>query len=544
MAIPTRLGPLTKRKKWVIGWVFAYAILLLISHAVRLRHQDPWTAPDTLMSVSLPVRQALHGEEEPGVVIRYIDTAPHAGADTPVILLVHGSPMGGTDVFPELADRLKGLGRILAPDLPGFGYSTRTVDDYGFASHADYLIAYLDQLQVRQVHLVAYSMGGGAAIHMATAAPDRIASLTLISSIGVQELELLGDYHLNHALHGLQLGALWAVQELTPHMGFLDRFSLNTHFARNFFDSDQRPLRKLLRQISQPTLILHGENDPFVPFAAAREHHRLVPHSDLKTLPGGHLAVFQQTAEVAAIITHHIGSTLNGRSRSLAQADPSRRQASMALFGQIRLPQVAGLQLFIYAILIALATLISEDLACIGAGMMAARGIMGFVPATLAAFAGIVIGDLLLFAAGRYIGRPAIMRIPLRWFIKADQVASATQWFSDKGPGIILASRFLPGSRLPVYFSAGVLGGHVGSFLFYFCIAAAIWTPGLVGLAMWTGESVLAYYASFHQYALWVALATMVLLWIAIRMCIPRISFLYRCIKKMAERIKSLVSDE
>ncbi len=512
--------------------MLVYALALLISHAVRARQPDPWTPPDTLFSVTLPLSQNQPGEEQTGPVIRYIDTAPNADAEKPVVLLIHGSPMPASNVFPELADRLKEVGRILAPDLPGFGYSTRKVENYGFASQAAYLTAYLDQLGIERVHLVAYSMGGGAAIHMAATEPDRIASITLISSIGVQELELLGDYHLNNALHGLQLGVLWTIQEFTPHMGALDRFSLNTQFARNFFDADQRPLRGLLQQVSQPMLIIHGKNDSFVPFAAAREHYRVVPHSEITALEGGHLAVFQRTEEVSAITIQHIKDTLEGRSRSLLQADESRIQAAHAPFGQVRLPQVAGLQLLIYGVLIALATLISEDLACIGAGMMAARGIMGFIPATLAAFAGIVVGDLLLYAAGRFIGRPAITRLPFRWFIKAEDVTNATQWFNDRGPGIILASRFLPGSRLPVYFTAGVLGAHVGVFLFYFCIAAAIWTPGLVGLAMWIGESVLTYYAGFQQYAIWVALGTLLLLWIAIRVCIPRIGLLFRKLKR------------
>jgi len=414
---------------------------------------------------------------------------------------------------------------VLAPDLPGFGYSTRGIDDYGFASHAEYLLQFLDRLGVQRVHLVAYSMGGGAAVHMAAERPERIASLSLISSIGVQELELLGDYHLNHALHGFQLGVLWALQALTPHMGLWDRFALNTHYARNFYDSDQRPLRGLMAHIDQPVLIIHGQNDRLVPMAAAREHHRLIPQSTLETVTGGHLMLFRQTAAVADRVTRHIKDTVDGRSPTRAGADASRKQAAQDPFGDIQLPPATGVQLICYAVMIALATLISEDLACIGAGMMAARGIIGYLPATMAAFAGIVAGDLLLYAAGRIIGRGAVRRAPLRWFLKPEDVARASQWFTHKGAGIILTSRFLPGSRLPVYFTAGVLGGRVWSFLFYFCIAAAIWTPGLVGMAMLAGAKILTYYGAFHQYALWVALSTMLALWVVVRLSVPLLSY-------------------
>lgn len=541
----SRCGLGSKRKKWAVGLLLGYIVLLLISQSVRLLQDDPWPAPEALASVMLSSEKTVQGKNKPAMQIRYFDTAPHALPDQPVILLLHGSPMAGSRVFLKFIETLEGHGRVLAPDLPGFGFSTRRIDDYSFKSHAAHLIKFLDQLQVRRVHLVAYSMGGGAAIEMATAKPNRIASLTLISSIGVQELELLGDYHLNHALHGLQLGALWALQELTPHMGILDRWPLNTQYARNFFDSDQRPLRSLLRRVKQPTLIIHGQDDRFVPFAAAREHHRLVPQSTLIAIDGGHLVLFRKTGELADIIAGHIADTHSGKSLSQSQAKTDRIKAAKAPFGQIKLPKVAGLQLFCYVVLIALATLVSEDLACIGAGMLAARGIMGIVPATLAAFTGIVVGDLLLYAAGRFIGRPAIHRLPFRWFIKADDVVRAAQWFKDKGPRIIIASRFLPGSRLPVYFTAGVLGGQVWSFLFYFCIAAALWTPGLVGLAMWTGEAVMTHYAKFHQYALWVALSTMGLLWVAIRMSVQLFSdkgrsLLLSKFKRPWKRIKRL----
>jgi hypothetical protein len=38
--------------------------------------------------------------------------------------------------------------------------------------------------------------------------------LTLLSSIGAQEYELAGEYHLNHAIHGLQLAGLWGIREV------------------------------------------------------------------------------------------------------------------------------------------------------------------------------------------------------------------------------------------------------------------------------------------------------------------------------------------
>src|SRR5262245_48431874 len=65
---------------------------------------------------------------------------------------------------------------------------------------------------------------------------------------------------------------------------------------------------------------------------------------------------------------------------------------------------------------IAAATLVSEDLTCIGAGVAAAQGQISIGLAVFACFLGIFVGDILLFLAGRTIGRPAVHRAPLKWF--------------------------------------------------------------------------------------------------------------------------------
>ncbi len=108
-------------------------------------------------------------------------------------------------------------------------------------------------------------MGDGVVLSIADLAPKRVASIVLLSAIGVQEQELLGNYSANHVLHGAQLGVLWLLRETAPHFGLLDRFGLNVEYARNFYDSDQRPLRSDLRNYKGPMLILHGTRDPHVP---------------------------------------------------------------------------------------------------------------------------------------------------------------------------------------------------------------------------------------------------------------------------------------
>ena len=65
-------------------------------------------------------------------------------------------------------------------------------------------------------------------------------------------------------------------------------------------------------------------------------------------------------------------------------------------------------------VLIALSTLVSEDLACIAAGVLIAQGMVGFLPGVTACFAGIFLGDWLLLFAGRFFGRTVILWPPMR----------------------------------------------------------------------------------------------------------------------------------
>lgn len=145
-------------------------------------------------------------------------------------------------------------------------------------------------------------------------------------------------------------------------------------------------------------------------------------------------------------------------------------------------------QLFL---LLALATLVSEDLTCISAGVMVAEGRIGFLFGTLACLVGIFIGDLLLFLAGRVIGRPALSRPPLKWFVRESDVARGSQWFRRRGMAAIAISRFMPGTRLPTYFAAGLLDTSFLKFAFYFLIAAAVWTPLLIAGSMLGGREVI-----------------------------------------------------
>ncbi len=129
---------------------------------------------------------------------------------------------------------------------------------------------------------------------------------------------------------------------------------------------------------------------------------------------------------------------------------------------------------------LAAATLVSEDLACLAAGLLVSQGKLHLLPATVACILGIYIGDLLLFAAGRSLGRSALRFAWIRRFVTEQQVECASQWIGARGLRVVLLSRFTPGLRLPTYFAAGVLRTSLARFSLYLLLAASLWTPMLV----------------------------------------------------------------
>jgi pimeloyl-ACP methyl ester carboxylesterase len=245
----------------------------------------------------------------------------------PAVVLLHGSPGGRFD-FDGLLGPLARDRCAIAPDLPGFGDATRAVPDYSVAAHAAYVDAFLGAIGEPRVHVVGFSMGGGVAIELAARHPHRVASLTLLAALGVQEQELFGRYWVNRAVHGVQLAALWLLVEATPHFGLFDRMFLGVEYARNFYDTDQRPLRPALLAFDGPVLVVHGRHDILVPYEAALEHHRLLPQSELVTTEGDHFDTFMRPAQVADALVPFLAAVDRGERPTRGTAPADRRAAA------------------------------------------------------------------------------------------------------------------------------------------------------------------------------------------------------------------------
>lgn len=499
-----------------------YAILLAASHAVMWdqgRRARP--TPGQLVCAA---REAAGTNR----AARLVDVAYHdltkAPPGAPAVLILHGSPMHTFDLR-GLAFALATNVRVVVPDLPGFGRSTRKIADYSYVAHADYLLQLLDALGLPRVHVIAHSMGGGPGLELARRAPERVASLTLLAAVGVEELELFGHHGVNHAIHGIQLGFAWTARNFVPHFGLLDGLMLNYSYCRNFYDADQRPLRGILAGYAGPLLIQHGHRDVLVPPAAAAEHHRIVPQSELVWNDAGHLEVFTNPALFAPGVLDFIGRVERGEALTRDRADPARVAAAAQPFHFRFRDRPNAAATLVLVILIALAALASEDLACIGAGLLAARGVVAFEAAALAAFLGILSGDLLLFAMGRRLGGRALAVWPYRWFFKRQALEDGALWLEERGPVAIFLSRFLPGSRLPTYFTAGMERAHPGKTLAWLAAGGVIWAPLLVWFSMLFGGAVLERLGRQPAGIVASLAATAFIVWLAVKVIAPLFTY-------------------
>lgn len=110
-----------------------------------------------------------------------------AGSGHPVVLL-HGGGAGATGVsnYARNIDVLAQHFRVIVPDMPGYGQSTKDIDhEDPFGDLAAAVRGLLDEIDVDRAHLVGNSYGGAAALRLAMDRPDKVGRLILMGPGGV-----------------------------------------------------------------------------------------------------------------------------------------------------------------------------------------------------------------------------------------------------------------------------------------------------------------------------------------------------------------------
>ena len=145
---------------------------------------------------------------------------------------------------------------------------------------------------------------------------------------------------------------------------------------------------------------------------------------------------------------------------------------------------------------LALSTLVSEDLACVAAGALIARGDLSPLSGVLACAIGIFGGDCALWACGRFgagvLSRLGTMGRAPRWWPATDPAGSLrgphAPALARHAGALLFASRFTPGTRLPLYVSAGLARMSFRRFASWTGVAVALWTPAVVLASARAGE--------------------------------------------------------
>ena len=203
-----------------------------------------------------------------------------AGDDQPgTVLLIHAV---GNDLtyWDRQIEGLSPHYRVIAYDLAGHGSSTGEPEDWTFQQAVSIVTDLIEHVSIKPVHLVGISFGGMIAQHSVLARPDLVRSLTLIgtdshiSKTARAGLRAKAQTVRTKGVAAVLQGDLdsWftpAFQKLRPDV--IDRVS-KTVLASNAaaqakiweiiaeFDVQER-----LEQITCPTLILGGEEDPSTP---------------------------------------------------------------------------------------------------------------------------------------------------------------------------------------------------------------------------------------------------------------------------------------
>ena len=239
------------------------------------------------------------------------------GKGEPVVM-VHGFG-ASSDNWNRMAGRLTKHYRVIAPDMPGWGQSTRMDSaSYAYPEQVERLHQFLGALGLRRVHLVGHSMGGFISSAYAARYPEEVVTLGLIAPHGVaepqpSELALsvsAGDNWLvarNIPEFERLLSKVFARRPYMPKSVFklFAAYAIrgSAKSARIFADmqSNDPPLEERLPLIKAPTLIIWGDQDRVLHVSCAEVFHQGIKNSELLVQPGiGHMPLIESARECAA----------------------------------------------------------------------------------------------------------------------------------------------------------------------------------------------------------------------------------------------------
>jgi len=272
---------------------------------------------------------SIHRIHADGVNVFYREAGP---TDAPVILLLHGFPTSSfqyRELIPRLADRY----HVIAPDLPGFGFTEVPEDrhyKYTFDALAQTVEAFTEALHLKHYALYVFDYGAPTGLRLAMAHPERVTAI--VSQNGNAYEEGLGDAWapirhywsdpspanrevVHQALN--PAGIRYQYTEGVPHPenikpegytldsamiarpGNMDiQLDLFLDYANNV--KLYPKFQEYFRKSKPPLLAIWGKHDPFFIPPGAEAFRRDNPNAIVQFLDTGHFALETHVEEVAA----------------------------------------------------------------------------------------------------------------------------------------------------------------------------------------------------------------------------------------------------
>jgi pimeloyl-ACP methyl ester carboxylesterase len=269
-------------------------------------------------------------------------------ATAPTVLLLHGFPTSShmyRELIPALADRY----HVIAPDLPGFGFTDapdRAGFKYTFEHLTDVIERFTETLGLSHYTLFVFDYGAPVGFRLAVRHPERIAAL--ISQNGNAYVEGLSEgwnpiqayWKDRSEQNRAALRAFlkpettqWQYthgvpnpERLSPDAWTLDSALLarpgNDEIQLDLFGDYQSNIalypkfQEYIRSRKPPLLAVWGKNDPFFLPAGAEAFKRDNPDAEIHLLDAGHFALESQGPEIATIIRDFLARKLPKQARA------------------------------------------------------------------------------------------------------------------------------------------------------------------------------------------------------------------------------------
>lgn len=246
-----------------------------------------------------------------GIDVRYLIEGP---VEAPAVVFSN-SLASDLGIWNQVAKALSRNYRILRYDLRGHGGTSTTSGEYSISLLGEDLLALLDALNFKKVHLVGLSIGGMIAQYVAATVPQRFLSLVLCATSS-ESAPTIWEQRLDIARHR-GFGELieptllrWftpETREREPELIASTRRMIAETSTSGYVGSAaalrDMNLISLLAQITAPTLLVAGQNDESTPVAGMEAMRSAIPDARLIALPGAaHLLPLERPKELIGLI--------------------------------------------------------------------------------------------------------------------------------------------------------------------------------------------------------------------------------------------------